>query len=67
MLDGLDSNGAFLARLLLLGKRGRHRINGLWPARRPRPLDDILMLVAGEFKQIGQVLERETPRCVITA
>ncbi len=30
-------------------------------------LDDILMLLASEFTQIGSLLEKETPRCVVTA
>ena len=30
-------------------------------------LDDILMLLAQEFTQIGRLLEQETPRCVVTA
>jgi CBS domain-containing protein len=30
-------------------------------------LDDILMSLASDFQQIGQLLEQETPRCVITA
>ena len=29
-------------------------------------LDDILMLLAEECKQVGQLLERQTPRCVAT-
>ena len=28
-------------------------------------LDDILMLLAGEFTQVGRLLEHETPRCVV--
>jgi CBS domain-containing protein len=30
-------------------------------------LDDVLMLLAQEFTQIGRLLEQETPRCVVTA
>ena len=28
-------------------------------------LDDILMLLAEEFMQVGRLLEHETPRCVV--
>jgi len=30
-------------------------------------LDDVLMLLAKDFAQIGRLLEEETPRCVVTA
>lgn len=29
-------------------------------------LDDVLMLLAEEFKEVGSLLERETPRAVVT-
>lgn len=30
-------------------------------------LDDVLMLLAKDFTQIGSLLEQETPRCVVTS
>ena len=29
-------------------------------------LDDILMLLAEELTQVGRLLEKESPRCVVT-
>ena len=69
-LKTIKEDGAVEAALGLM-RSGRFRrvpvVNGHGRLVGVVCLDDVLMLLAKEFSQIGGLLEEETPRCVVTA